>query len=161
MGGQEGAGNLPGRNRHRGGLADDPAQLRPDSALFERIGGRPVVVKLIDTFYDRVQADPLLGPLFNHSERHDAVARERQRRFFEEWLGGDARYSGNEERLHTQGLQRRHFPFPITAMAAGRWLSHMSASLRACGIGLDAFGEIMGVLCQRRCSFDPPSPVWN
>ena len=142
-----GTGDLPPRhNLHRGGLADDPARLRPHPTLFARIGGRAVVARIIDTFYDRVQADPLLGPLFNHSERHNIVARDRQRRFFEEWLGGAARYKNDEARPPMQGLQRRHYPFPITAQSAGRWLHHMSASLRECGIGPDIVSEIMGRL---------------
>ena len=85
-----GAGDPTRHNLHRGGLADDPARLRPHPTLFARIGGRAVVARIIDTFYDRVQADSLLGPLFDHSERHNIIARDRQRRFFEEWLGGDA-----------------------------------------------------------------------
>ena len=110
------------------------------------MGGRAIVAQIIDTFYDRVQADPLLGPLFNHSERHNVVARDRQRRFFEEWLGDAARYTDDEARPLMQGLQRRHYPFPITAQSAGRWLHHMSASLRECGIGPDIVSEIMGRL---------------
>ena len=141
-----GAGEPPRHNLHRGGLADDPARLRPHPTLFARMGGRAVVARIIDTFYDRVQADPLLGPLFNHSERHNVVARDRQRRFFEEWLGGAARYKNDEARLVMQGLQRRHYPFPITAQSAGRWLHHMSASLRECGIGPDIVSEIMSRL---------------
>ena len=141
-----GAGSPTRHNLHRGGLADDPARLRPHPTLFARIGGRAVVARIIDTFYDRVQADPLLGPLFDHSERHNIVARDRQRRFFEEWLGGAARYKNDEARPLMQGLQRRHYPFPITAPAAGRWLHHMSAALRECGIGPDIVSKIMGRL---------------
>ena len=141
-----GTGGPTRHNLHRGGLADDPARLRPHPALFARIGGRAVVARIIDAFYNRVQADRLLGPLFNHSERHNIVARDRQRRFFEEWLGGTARYENDEARPLMQGLQRRHYPFPITAQAAGRWLHHMSASLRECGIGPDIVSEIMGRL---------------
>lgn len=140
------AGSPTRQNLHRGGLADDPARLRPHPTLFARIGGRAVVGQIIDTFYDRVQADPLLGPLFNHSERHNVVARDRQRRFFEEWLGGAPRYTDDEARPLMQGLQRRHYPFPITAQSAGRWLHHMSTSLRECGIGPDIVSEIMGRL---------------
>lgn len=141
-----GAGDPPRHNLHRGGLADDPARLRPHPTLFAQIGGRAVVAQIIDTFYDRVQADPLLGPLFDHSERHNIVARDRQRRFFEEWLGGAPRYTDDEPRPLMQGLQRRHYPFPIAAQSAGRWLHHMSASLRECGIGPDIVSEIMGRL---------------
>ena len=141
-----GAGGPPWHNLHRGGLADDPARLRPHQTLFAQIGGRAVVARIIDTFYDRIQADPLLGPLFDHSERHNIVARDRQRRFFEEWLDGAPCYTDDEPRPLMQGLQRRHYPFPITAPAAGRWLHHMSASLRECGIGPDIVSEIMGRL---------------
>ncbi len=142
-----GAGGGPKRhNLHRGGLTDDPARLRPHPALFARIGGRAVVARIIDTFYDRIKADPLLGPLFDHSARHNIIARDRQRRFFEAWLGGGDHYTNDEARPLMQGLQRRHYPFPITAQAAGRWLHHMSASLRECGIGPDLVSKIMGRL---------------
>ena len=114
-----GAADPTQHNLHRGDLTDNPARLRPHPTLFARIGGIAVVARIIDTFYDRVQADPLLGPLFNHSERHNVVARDRQRRFFEEWLGGAPRYTDDEPRPLMQGLQRRHYPFPITTPAAG------------------------------------------
>ena len=69
---------------HRGALSADPDSLRPDPSLFERISGRPVIERFTDDFYRRIGADPQLAPLFTHFQH----ARQTQKLFFEEWMGG-------------------------------------------------------------------------
>ena len=71
---------------HRGGLATE--RIRPDQTLIARIGGRPVVDRIVNGLYSRIEADPSLRPMFI---RDIAAEREKQKDFWEEWLGGEPR----------------------------------------------------------------------
>jgi truncated hemoglobin YjbI/ankyrin repeat protein len=90
--------------------------------LLRRIGGCTAVEALIDGLYDRIETDAVLRPLFS---RDLANEREAQKRFFAEWLGGDASYS---ERAHLP-LKHRHDLLPITRTLAEKWLAHFRAAL--------------------------------
>ena len=98
------------------------------STLFELAGGRAGVARIIDAFYDRIEADPELRPIFPADL---GSGREKQKLFFEQWLGGEPRYS---ERHGHPRLRRRHFPFVISEAAAHRWLGHMRAALLTCEV---------------------------
>ena len=108
-----------------------------DTTLLERIGGRATVERLVAEFYDRVERDPALRPLF---PAELGPGREKQALFLEQWLGGEPRYS---ERYGHPRLRRRHFPFVIDAHAAGRWLHHMAEALVAAGIAEPERAEIL------------------
>ena len=107
---------------------------------FERLGGREAVARLVDAFYDRVEADPSLRPLF---PADTAAGRERQKLFFEQWLGGEPLY----ERAHgPPALRRRHLPFAITEGDAERWLAHFAAALGDCGAGDALARDVLAAL---------------
>ena len=107
---------------------------------FARLGGRAAVSGLVDAFYDRIEADPELRPVFPPDL---GPGRERQRLFLEQWLGGEPRY---ERAYGPPALRRRHLPFAITAAAAERWLAHFAAALDACEVAPDLAAEILAAL---------------
>lgn len=109
-------------------------------SLFERVGGRAGVAQLIDTFYDYVEADEELRAIFPPDMTD---GREKQKWFFEQWMGGEPLYS---ERFGHPRLRRRHFPFVIDKRLAGRWLRHFGTALRTCGVAQADVEEIMGGL---------------
>lgn len=115
-------------------------RARRQAALFERIGGRPTVERVVEDFYDRVERDELLRPIFPEDL---SAGRAKQVLFLEQWLGGEARYS---ERYGHPRLRRRHFPFVIDERAVGRWLKHMGDALRAAGVEEPEFAEVMAGL---------------
>ena len=112
-----------------------PIDVAP--SLFERIGGRAAVERIVDAFYDRVERDELLRPIFPQDL---ASGREKQKRFFEQGLGGEARYS---ELYGHPRLRRRHFPFVIDERAAGRWLRLFTEALRAEHVAEPLVAEIL------------------
>lgn len=114
-----------------------PADAPP---LLERIGGRATVERIVDEFYDRIETDELLRPMFPDDL---AKGREKQKLFIEQWLGGEPRYS---ERFGHPRLRRRHFPFVIDERAAGRWLHHMTSAMRAVGLAEQELQEILAGL---------------
>jgi hemoglobin len=95
-----------------------------DTTVFEALGGHAFFEGLVGGFYRRLAADPELRPLYPEADL--APAAERLRLFLEQYWGGPATYS--EQRGHPR-LRLRHAPFPVDDAAAGRWLTHMRASL--------------------------------
>jgi truncated hemoglobin YjbI/ankyrin repeat protein len=98
--------------------------LRPlhDGTLFDRIGGQATVDRLVDSLYDRFEADAVIRPLFG---RDLANGRSRQKRFFAEWLGGPPRYSESA----WGALYQHHEDLPISRAVAERWLEHLNGAL--------------------------------
>jgi hemoglobin len=114
----------------------------PDGAapLFDRFGGRAAVERVVDRFYDAVERDAVLRPLFPADL---GPGREKQRLFFEQWLGGAPRYS---ERYGHPRLRMRHFPFAIDERAAGRWLRLFTQAMREEGVGEQEIAEVLVAL---------------
>ena len=109
---------------HRRMIGPTPG-LRPfkDSNLFDRIGGRVTIDRLVDSLYDRFEADRVIRPLFG---RDLSDQRKRQKLFFAEWIGGPPRYSNSAWGT----LHGHHEDLPITQAIADRWLSHLRGALR-------------------------------
>ncbi len=123
--------------------------------LLERIGGRPVIERVVREFYDRVEADEELRRLFPDDLTE---GREKQALFLEQWLGGEPRYS---ERYGHPRLRMRHFPFVIDERAAGRWLRHMGEAFRAAGVPEREMQEVfagLGPLARQMVNADDDVP---
>jgi len=115
-----------------------PSTRQPD--LWERIGGREVIERVVTEFYARVEQDPELRALFPADMTE---GRRKQAEFLEQWLGGEPLYSA---KYGHPRLRMRHFPFVIDQRAAGRWLRHMGEALRAAGVGEPEIAEILNGL---------------
>ncbi|MCC5947476.1 MAG: globin [Nitriliruptoraceae bacterium] len=93
--------------------------------VFARVGGLPAFEALVESFYEHVEADELLRPMYpddlEPGKRHLAL-------FLAQYWGGGPLYG--RERGHPR-LRMRHAPFPITPEAAGRWAQHMAAAIGA------------------------------
>lgn len=100
-------------------------------------GGPEAFAALVDRFYDGVESDPILRPLYPDEDLADA--RERLALFLIQYFGGPAAYA--EARGHPR-LRIRHFPFSIGAAERDAWLRHMNAALGA----TPAFAEVAPVM---------------
>ncbi|GMA64814.1 globin [Alicyclobacillus fastidiosus] len=89
------------------------------TTVYQAIGGAATMEKLVDAFYNRVEQNALLRPLFPPS--FDEV-RERQYWFLTQLFGGPRLY---QEKRGQPMLRARHLPFPITEKHAQAWLSCM------------------------------------
>jgi hemoglobin len=95
------------------------------STLYEDVGGMPFFVALVDSFYARVAADPVLLALY--PEQVDlAPARERLTLFLAQYWGGPTTYS--DARGHPR-LRMRHGPFRIGTVERDHWLKAMDIAL--------------------------------
>lgn len=113
----------PGRAPTTSGLG--PSEPEPGT-VFEAVGGRPFFDRLVDRFYEGVEADPLLRPMYpddlTDSRAHLAGF------LAQYWGGGTAQYS--DDRGHPR-LRMRHAPFAIGAAEARAWFEHMTTAVRA------------------------------
>lgn len=87
-------------------------------------GGPEAFAALVDAFYEGVEADPVLRPLYPDDDL--AGARERLALFLIQYFGGPALYA--EQRGHPR-LRMRHFPYAIGPAERDAWLRHMDAAV--------------------------------
>ncbi len=101
--------------------------FKPQS-VYELLGGEEPLRLMVDAFYDKIETDPILRPMY------PADLAESKRRLFlflVQFFGGPSHYS--EERGHPR-LRMRHFPFAIDRRARDHWLQHMRAAIDETGI---------------------------
>ena len=98
------------------------------AAVYRQAGGDEAFRRLVDTFYAKIEQDPVLRPLFPADL---GPGKEHQFLFLTQFFGGPARYQ--ELRGHPR-LRARHLPFAIGAREADAWLGHMLASIDEAGI---------------------------
>ena len=97
------------------------------ASVYEQVGGMPFFERLVDHFYDGVEDDPVLAPLYPEAPDFTG-ARHRLTLFLAQYWGGPTTY--NEERGHPM-LRARHMPFPVGPAQRDRWMVHMTAALEA------------------------------
>jgi hemoglobin len=110
-------------------------------SLYDAIGGHAALSAAVDSFYDRLLEDPVLGPLFPRG------AGERHRRYvvtiLGEALGGPERYRGPDiPRAHRGlGISDAHFD-----LAAG----HLIATLDDLGVPRHLADDVVGIVAGLR-----------
>ena len=95
-----------------------------EQSLYDAVGGEEFFVKLVDGFYQGIETDEVLRPMYvdqdlTESRRHLSL-------FLQQYWGGPSIYQA--ERGHPR-LRMRHMPFVIDDDARDRWIYHMHASL--------------------------------
>lgn len=109
------------------------------NSLYEAIGGAETVSKIVQAFYPKVQADPIIGPLFPEDI---TPVMEKQTLFLTQFFGGPPAYSD----MYGHPMMRaRHLPFAITTERADAWLACMKRALAE--VGLDE--ELQAVVLER------------
>lgn len=96
--------------------------------FYEAIGGETAIRSIVEAFYPKVQAHPLLGPLFPEDIM---PVMEKQYLFLTQFFGGPPLYSGQYG--HPM-MRARHLPFPITPERADAWLGCMAEALEETGM---------------------------
>ncbi len=118
--------------------------MQAPPTVYEIVGGQRFFDELVDRFYDAVEDDPLLRPMY---PRDMGPSRRRLAGFLAQYWGGPPQYS--EERGHPR-LRMRHMPFPIGLAERDAWMAHMTASLDAAtiadGAGRPLPGEIRAAM---------------
>jgi hemoglobin len=89
-------------------------------------GGPEAFAALVDAFYDGVENDHVLRPMYPADAEGMADAREKLALFLMQFFGGPALYA--EKRGHPR-LRMRHVPFAIGPAERDAWLRHMNAAI--------------------------------
>lgn len=100
----------------------------PVRSHFDTIGGQPVVDRIVDEFYRRMDVLPEAAGI---RALHPPDLRDTKvvlKKYLGEWLGGPKLYS--EERGHPR-LRMRHLPFPIGAAERDAWMLCMTGAMEA------------------------------
>lgn len=97
------------RSEAAGRRAAIVAQIRSETGIDEAM-----IARLVDGFYERVRADPLIGPVFN-ARIHDWAPHLEQMRLF--W-SSVALMSG----VYHGRPMPKHLPLPVDARHFDRWL---------------------------------------
>ncbi len=92
-------------------------QIRAETGIDEAMIGR-----LVDGFYDRVRADPLIGPVFNDRIRDWGPHLEQMRLFWSSVALMSGAYHGRP--------MPKHLPLPVDARHFDRWLELFEATAR-------------------------------
>jgi hemoglobin len=106
------------------------------TSLYERVGGDAYFHALVERFYQSVEADPLLRPIYPEDL---APGRFNLAEFLIQYWGGPPRYS--QRRGHPR-LRMRH-PFPIGRAERDAWLGHMTAAVRNSGASPEDAQELI------------------
>ena len=108
-----------------------------EQSLYDRIGGAETIRRLVEAFYPKVQADPLIGPLFPEDI---TPVMEKQFMFLSQFFGGPRLYS---EKYGHPMMRARHLPFPITVERAVAWLDCMRSALQDIGLPKELRDEVL------------------
>jgi hemoglobin len=107
-----------------------------EPTIYEQAGGDAPFRRLVESFYARVERDPLLRPLFPADL---GPGRERQFLFITQYFGGPPRY--NALRGHPR-LRMRHAPFVIGQAERDAWVGHMLAAIDEAGFAEPVRGAL-------------------
>lgn len=97
-------------------------------SVYDMVGGDETFRVLVDSFYAKIEEDPILRPMFPDDLEE---GKRWQRLFLIQFFGGPRYYM--EERGHPR-LRMRHFRFPIDRRARDQWLGHMLEAIDDAGI---------------------------
>jgi hemoglobin len=98
----------------------------PPPTPFDLLGGQPVVDRIIDSFYDRMDSLPEARGIRGLHPADLAATRSVLKKYLAQWLGGPQAYSA--ERGHPR-LRARHLPFSIGAPERDAWMLCMRAAM--------------------------------
>lgn len=98
-----------------------------EPTIYELAGGDEPFRRMVDIFYARIAADPLLRPMFPEDLEPGKL---HQFLFITQYFGGPSRYA---ELRGNPRLRARHLPFVIGAAERDAWVGHMRAAIDEVG----------------------------
>ena len=96
--------------RHNGFILSPVNDTNLQPSLYERMGGRDGLARLLRHFYSDVRQHALIGPIFNQQIKDWPAHLEKIGSFWARLTGGPSDYSGQMPGKHLPlGLEARHF----------------------------------------------------
>jgi len=100
--------------------------IAPDVLPIVRLGGEDAVRRLVDRFYDHMDARPDTAEVRALHPPDLAGSRDKLAWFLTGWLGGPPRYV---ERFGHPRLRARHLPFAIGVRERDQWMQCMRLAM--------------------------------
>ena len=110
------------------------------AGMYDKVGGHEYFARLVDAFYEWVEGDPVLRPLYPEGEDGMRAAREHLAMFLSQYWGGPPVY--NETRGAPM-LRARHLPFRIGVAERDAWFGHMKAAVEESGVSEEIAAELL------------------
>lgn len=107
------------------------------TSLYEMVGGDQWFFDLVDRFYDGVETDEVLRPLYPDDL---SPSRHHLAEFLIQYWGGPTTYS--DQRGHPR-LRMRHVNFSIGEAERDAWLHHMFAAVKVAALASDVEEEVL------------------
>ena len=104
-----------------------------ETTMYDHVGGMDFFRRLVDRFYDGVEHDPVLRPMYPDDLE---PGKEALALFLGQYWGGPTTYS--DAKGHPR-LRMRHVPFRIAGPERDAWILHMVNAVKAAE--LDAAAE--------------------
>jgi hemoglobin len=121
-------------------MTEPPPASEPQS-LYDAVGGEPTFRRIVGRFYELVEVDEVLRPLYPEGDL--APAEERLRLYLAEHWGGPPAYT----QLRGPGrLAARHMPFRITQAHRDAWLEAMRTAVDEAGLAPEHRERVWGHL---------------
>lgn len=112
---------------------------------FDRIGGLPVIDRLVELFYERMEHLPEASGIRAMHAPDLTEVKQVLKRYLTEWLGGPKLYS--VEKGHPR-LRQRHLGFAIGNAERDAWLLCMQGALTATIEDATIRGEIYAAMAK-------------
>lgn len=114
-----------------------------ETSMFERIGGAVIIDRLVEIFYEKMDALPEAQEIRAMHQADLGSTKNLLKRYLCEWMGGPKLYS--TEKGHPR-LRQRHLGFRIGERERDAWLLCMSGALEETVADIWARQEIYGLL---------------
>lgn len=106
-------------------------ELQRQNTPYDLMGGAPVVRKVVDRFYDLMDANPAAGGLRTMHAHDLGPMRDRLFEFLSGWLGGPPLYF---QRPDHKCIRSAHSPFVIGEAERDQWMMCMRQALLDAGV---------------------------
>ena len=112
--------------------------------MYEKLGGKDGIAKVVDEFYRLMSTDPEFREVFaTHHGRDIKESAAKLKAFLSGWTGGPQDY------MNTYGhprLRMRHSPFAITKVEAQQWHDCMRKALSKSEMSPEDQAELLAAL---------------
>jgi hemoglobin len=110
------------------------AATQTSAPPFERIGGEPVVRRLVDSFYRIMDESPEAAPIRAMHAKDLGPMSDRLTDYLVGWLGGPSRYN---QRPDAKCIMSAHEPYAIGVAESEQWMNCMRRALTEAGISTE------------------------
>jgi len=100
----------------------------PTASLYDRLGGEAGLTAYVDRFYDIMQSDPAVAPLWAMHRTELSLIKAKLASFLSGFVGGPLTFP---ERYGAPFMRARHLPFPIDEKMRDMWLDCAYRALAA------------------------------